>query len=161
MWCQNREILSHDVHHQVLHYVMPSEGRFYKFKGEVCHLLLSPITSLYVDKTTLGRDYFLSVQWQMGVFEKWHTSLKTLRLCFPPSSQQRDTYMITLTGAGGTGQRGGGRGGWRDERGRRGLRPAGGLPRHVTALTTIKSGFSLAKSTTKTLEGQYKGCEES
>lgn len=32
MWCQNREITSHDVHHQVLHYVMPTEGRFLSLK---------------------------------------------------------------------------------------------------------------------------------
>lgn len=142
-------------------------GTFFCFKGEVCNFLmsiLSPLTSLYAFKTSLGRDYLLI--WPMtdgSVWEfslKWHTSLLTLCLCFPPSSQQRDTYMITLTGAGGTGQRGGGRGGWR-ERGRGGLRPAGGLPRDVTHLTTITSGFSLAKSTTKTNGGQCKGCKQS
>lgn len=151
----------------VLHHVMQSEGRFLVLKVKCvifsCQYYL--LSHLYMQsKQIWAGTTWKSDQWQMGVFKKpvWiDTSLLTLCLCFPPSSQQRDTYMITLTGAGGTGQRGGGRGGWCDERGRGGLRPAGGLPRDVTHLTTITSGFSLAKSTTKTNGGQCKRCEES
>lgn len=80
-------------------------------------------------------------QWQMGgVFsEITHVLFNFIDLSPPPSSQRRDTYMITLTGAGGAGQRGRGGGGRR-------LRPTCGRPRDVTHLTTITSGLLLGKA---------------
>lgn len=124
-WCQYREHANYD---------MPSEGFFFYVLKVKC--------------VTFWWSWLETIQWGClkNQFEVSHFTFNFYD-CFPPLSQQRDTYMITLTGAGGTGQRGGGRGGWRDERGRRGLWPACGLPRDVTHLTTITSGSSLAKNT--------------
>lgn len=63
-----------------------------------------------------------------------HIPFNSIDLSPAPWSQRRDTYLITLTGAGGAGQRG---------RGGRRLRTTRGRPRDVTHLTTITSGLLL------------------